>query len=115
QPAYMGGFLEMCSARLYRFWGDLTEGLRTGKPQNEIKHTGKAMFPDLYSQPERLEQFMQAMAGISAANFQAFAAKFDFSRYKTMADVGGATGQLSILCAQRHEHLRCTSYDLTLV
>jgi predicted O-methyltransferase YrrM len=112
QPTYMGGFLEMCSARLYRFWGDLTEGLRTGKPQNEIKHTGKPMFAELYSQPERLEQFMQAMAGISAANFQAFAAKFDFSRYKTMADVGGATGQLSILCAQRHAHLRCTSYDL---
>jgi len=115
QPTYMGGFLEMCSVRLYRFWGDLTEGLRTGKPQNEIKHTGKAMFAELYSQPERLEQFMQAMAGISAANFQAFAAKFDFSRYKTMADVGGATGQLSILCAQRHKHLRCTSYDLPMV
>ena len=24
------------------FWGDLTEGLRTGNPQNEIKHTGAA-------------------------------------------------------------------------
>ena len=39
-PQFMGGFLEMANARLYRFWGDLTEGLRTGKPQNEIKHTG---------------------------------------------------------------------------
>jgi predicted O-methyltransferase YrrM len=115
QPAYMGGFLEMCSARLYRFWGDLTEALRTGKPQNEIKHTGKPMFAELYAQPERLEQFMQAMAGISAANFQAFAAEFDFSGYKTMADIGGATGQLSILVAQRHPHVRCTSYDLPVV
>ncbi len=33
-PEYMGGFLDMANARLYRFWGDLTEGLRTGKPQN---------------------------------------------------------------------------------
>src|SRR5690349_2198720 len=31
-PDFMGGFLEMCSVRLYRFWGDLSEGLRTGKP-----------------------------------------------------------------------------------
>ena len=30
----------MCNARLYGFWGDLTEALRTGQPQNEIKHTG---------------------------------------------------------------------------
>jgi hypothetical protein len=111
-PQFMGGFLEMANARLYRFWGDLTEGLRTGGPLNEIKHTGASMFAELYSRPERLEQFMDAMSGISAANFQAFAEKFDFSRYRTVCDVGGATGQLSMLVAQRHPHLRCTSADL---
>lgn len=111
-PQFMGGFLEMSNARLYRFWGDLTEGLRTGKPQNEIKHTGASMFAELYSKPERLEQFMDAMSGISAGNFQAFADKFDFSRYKTVCDVGGATGQLSMFVAAKHPHLRCTSADL---
>jgi hypothetical protein len=115
RPTYMAGFLEMCSMRLYRFWGDLTEGLRTGKAQNEIKHTGRGMFEELYREPARLEQFMQAMAGISAGNFKAFSEKFDFSRYHTMADIGGATGQLSILVAQRHPHMRCTSYDLPAV
>src|ERR671924_1142815 len=74
-PTYIGGILEMCNARLYRFWGDLTEALRTGKPQNEIKHTGKPMFEGLYSDPARLEQFMRAMQGISTGNFHAFAAK----------------------------------------
>jgi O-methyltransferase domain/Dimerisation domain len=115
RPQFMGGFLEMANARLYRFWGDLTEGLRTGKPQNEIKHTGAPMFAELYSKPERLEQFMDAMSGISAANFQAFAEKFDFSRYQTLCDIGGATGQLSMLVAKRHPHLRCTSADLPAV
>ena len=100
-PQFMGGFLEMANARLYRFWGDLTEGLRTGTPQNEIKHTGAPMFAELYSKPERLEQFMDAMSGISAANFQALAEKFDFSRYRTLCDVGGATGQLSMLVARQ--------------
>jgi SAM-dependent methyltransferase len=111
-PQFMGGFLEMANARLYRFWGDLTEGLRTGQPQNEIKHTGASMFAELYSKPERLELFMDAMSGISAGNFQAFAEKFDFSRYRTVCDVGGATGQLSMLVARRHPHLQCTSADL---
>jgi SAM-dependent methyltransferase len=111
-PQFMGGFLEMANARLYPFWGDLTEGLRTGKPQNEIKHTGAPMFAELYSRPERLEQFMDAMSGISAGNFQAFAEKFDFSRYHTLCDVGGATGQLSMLVARQHPHLQCTSLDL---
>jgi hypothetical protein len=70
------------------------------------------MFGELYSKPERLEQFMDAMAGISAGNFQAFAEKFDFSGYKTLCDVGGATGQLSMFVARRHPHMHCTSLDL---
>lgn len=111
-PQFIGGFLEMANARLYHFWGDLTEALRTGSPQNEIKHTGTSMFGELYSKPERLEQFMDAMSGISAGNSQAFAEKFDFSRYHTMCDVGGATGQLSMFVASKHRHLRCTSADL---
>ncbi|GAC1677733.1 MAG: methyltransferase [Candidatus Dormibacteraceae bacterium] len=114
-PTYIGGILEMFNARLYRFWGDLTEALQTGKPQNEIKHTGKPMFDELYSDPARLEQFMGAMQGISAGNFHLLAEKFDFSRYKTVCDVGGATGQLSTILATRHPHLRCTSYDLPVV
>ena len=111
-PQFMGGFLEMANARLYCYWGDLTEALRTGSPQNEIKHTGAPMFDELYSTPDRLEQFMDAMAGISAGNFHAFADKFDFSKYKTLTDVGGATGLLSVCVAKRHPHMICTSTDL---
>ncbi|MGE0724054.1 MAG: methyltransferase [Alphaproteobacteria bacterium] len=114
-PAYIGGILEMANARLYRFWGDLTDALRTGKPQNETKHNGESMFAKLYEVPERLEQFMDAMSGISAGNFRLFAEKFDFSRYRTMCDVGGATGQLSCFVAEARPHMRCVSFDLPQV
>jgi predicted O-methyltransferase YrrM len=114
-PMYIGGILEMANARLYRFWADLTEALRTGQPQNEIKHSGKPMFEELYSDPDRLEQFMQAMQGISRANFQVLAEKFDFSRYETVCDVGGATGELCMALSRRHPHLRCTTFDLPVV
>jgi hypothetical protein len=114
-PTYVGGILEMANARLYRFWADLTPALLTGKPQNEVKHSGKPMFEELYADPARLEQFMDAMTGVSMANFQAFAEKFDLSRYRTHADIGGATGQLSCIMAGRHPHLSCTSYDLPVV
>jgi 16S rRNA G1207 methylase RsmC len=43
------------------------------------------------------------------------AEKFDFSKYKTVCDVGGATGQLGMILATRHPHLQCTSYDLPVV
>ena len=58
---------------------------------------------------------MGAMQGISLGNFSALAEKFDFSKYQTLCDVGGATGQLCTIVAARHPHLRCTSYDLPVV
>jgi hypothetical protein len=114
-PEYVGGILEMANARLYRFWADLTEALKTGEPQNEVKHSGKPMFEELYSDPARLEQFMDAMAGVSMGSFHAFAEKFDFSGFRSLADIGGATGQLSCIVAQRHPHMKCGSYDLSVV
>ena len=115
KPGYMGGILEMASARLFRFWGDLDVALKTGQPQNELKHSGKPMFETLYQDPARLEQFMNAMRGISAPNFTALAEKFDFSRYQTLCDVGGATGLLCTLVSRRYPHLQCVSFDLPAV
>ena len=111
-PQYIGGMLEMADARLYRFWADLTPALKTGLPQNEMKTTGKSMFEAVYADPARLEQFMDAMGGISLGNFMAFAEKFDFSRFTTLADIGGATGQLSTIIAAHHSHMRCRTCDL---
>jgi predicted O-methyltransferase YrrM len=111
-PRYVGGILEMLNARLFKFWHDLPEALRTGKPQNEVKHGQKRMFETLYEELPRLEQFMGAMTGLSRLNFEAFAAKFDFGPFKTLCDIGGATGLLSMEVAKKHPHLKCTSFDL---
>jgi hypothetical protein len=111
-PRYVGGILTMLNARLFKFWHDLPDALRTGKPQNEVKHGGKMIFEELYAELPKLEQFMGAMTGLSRINFEAFADKFNFASFKTLCDVGGATGLLSIECARRNPHLKCISFDL---
>ena len=58
KPSYIGGILEMANARLYPFWGHLTEALRTGQPQNEFKNGGPGLFETLYADPARLKQFL---------------------------------------------------------
>ena len=83
KPTYMGGILEMANSRLYKFWGDLEEGLLTGRPQNESKHGNMHFFEELYKSPERLHGFMDAMSGFQAGNFMALVKEFDFSKYKT--------------------------------
>lgn len=114
KPTYVGGMLEMMSARLYRFWGNLTEGLKTGMPQNESKHGG-GLFDTLYSDPKRLEQFLSAMTGLSLGIARAIAQKFPWSQYQTFVDVGAAQGGLPVVLAQTHPHLKGTGADLPIV
>jgi hypothetical protein len=114
-PTYIGGLPEMLNARLFGFWNDLGTALKTGKPQNELKHGGKSFFGELYSDQSRLEQFLEAMTGFQAANFAQLAEKFDFSRYKTVSDIGGALALLSRIVGARHQHLTFTSFDLAPV
>jgi SAM-dependent methyltransferase len=114
KPSYVGGILEMCNARLYRFWGSLTEGLRTGKPQNEVK-TGGDFFSTLYADPQRLEGFLKAMTGLSIGPAQVIAKKFPWEKYRTFVDVGCAQGGVAVEIALAHKHLTGGGMDLPVV
>lgn len=111
KPSYIGGMLEMLNNRLYNFWGNLEEGLMTGLPQNESKGGGN-LFEALYSDADRLKEFIHAMSGIQMGNFMAFSQTFDFSKYKTLIDVGGSAGLLSLMVAKNQPHMNCTTWDL---
>jgi hypothetical protein len=102
----------MANDRLYRFWGDLTEGLRTGKPQNEAKHGERGLFEALYADPARLKQFLAAMTGLSRGANLGIASKFPWANYKTYADVGTAQGDLAVQIALTHPHLEGIGFDL---
>lgn len=111
KPSYVGGMLEMANARLYPFWGSLTEALRTGKPQNEAKRGGD-FFAALYRDPARLSQFLHAMTGLSLGAHRAIAAKFPWAEYRTFVDIGCAEGGLPIELALKHRHLTGGGFDL---
>jgi precorrin-6B methylase 2 len=111
KPSYLGGLLEMFNARLYGFWGSLTEALQTGAPQNEAK-TGGNFFGALYADPERLRQFLHAMTGLTMGAAQAIARQFPWQRYQTFVDVGAAEGGLPVQLGLAHPHLTGTGFDL---
>lgn len=111
-PRYIGGALDIFNNQIYEKWANLEESLKTGEPRSIIDETGDSFFDELYSDPERLEEFMEGMAGLSAGNFQAFVEEFDFSDYDTMTDVGGALGNLSRIVAQREPDLSIITLDL---
>jgi len=83
KPSYIGAMLEMANARLYPFWGSLTEALRTGCPQNEAK-SGEDFSAALYQDQERLRKFLHAMTGLSMGAAHAIAETFPWDRYHTV-------------------------------
>jgi hypothetical protein len=112
KPSYIGGILEMANSRLYRFWDNLTEALRTGQLQNEAKSGEMPFFQALYADRARLEGFLAAMTGISHGANLAIAHQFPWREHETFADVGTAQGDLAVQIALANEHLTGVGFDL---
>ena len=111
KPSYIGGWLEMANDRLYPFFGALTEGLRSGQPQNEAK-AGEDFFAALYQDPARLRQFANSMTGVSMGTAQALAHRFPWEKVRTVVDIGTAQGNLPVQLALVHEYLTGGGFDL---
>ena len=105
----------MANLRLFGFWNHLTEALRSGKPQNELKGGGESLFAALYADPARLKGFLSAMTGLSRNANLAIAKQFPWKNYRTFVDVGTAQGDLAVQVALAHPHLSGIGFDLAEV
>ncbi|BDD03935.1 methyltransferase [Aureibacter tunicatorum] len=112
KPTYIGGILEMMNNRLFSFWGNLDEALKTGEAQNEAKYGKQPIFELLYQNEQMLKGFVNAMTGMQIGNFMTLAEKFDFTSYNSLLDVGGSAGVLSLLVAKHNSHMNCLTLDL---
>ena len=115
KPSYVGNYFEFQSAREYSMFASLSEALRTGKPQNEIKRGEEDWVDAMYANPERLRMFLRAMTARSLPSAMAIARKFPWSKYKTVADVGPAEGCLLAQVALANSHLTGEGFDLPAV
>ncbi|MGO4127163.1 methyltransferase [Inquilinus sp. YAF38] len=111
KPSYVGGILEMANRRLYPFWGNLTEALRTGRPQNEAK-AGGDLFSAVYASPEGLSGFLNAMTGVSLPVARALAVRFPWAGVRSVIDIGAAAGSMPAELALAHPHLEVGGFDL---
>jgi hypothetical protein len=115
KSSYLGGLLEMANQRLYGFWGNLTEALRTGQLQNEAKSGETPFFEALYADPARLKGFLAAMSGLSHGANLTIAQQFPWQEHRTFADVGTAQGDLAVQIALANPHLMGVGFDLPQV
>lgn len=115
KPSYIGGILEMMDRRLFGHWNHLTDGLKSGLPQNEARDGQEDVFGAIYADPAILRNFLGAMTGVSRMTAQAIANTFDWSKVRSFVDVGCAQGGCTVEIASRHPHLTGIGFDLPAV
>ena len=101
----------MANARLYPFWGSLTEGLRTGEPQNEAK-AGGDFFEALYADPARLAQFARRDERRQHRRRRRRSPRSSPGSDYRRVDIGCAEGALPVQVALAHPHITGGGFDL---
>ena len=95
------------------FCGPLDEiiySLQTGKTAFEKVH-GMPVFDYLGQHPEEASLFSETMVGVHGQEPEAVAAAYDFSPFRSIVDVGGATGNLLAAILARHPEPRGVLFD----
>jgi len=106
--------LTLASEWMSHGWDQLLYSVQTGKGGFE-KSLGMPFFDWLAKNPEEASMFSETMIGIHGAEPPAVAAAYDFSRFATIVDVGGATGNLLTTILGKYPGSRGILYDLAHV
>ena len=93
---------------------ELAESVRTGRPAPMLHEVG-GTFAYLARHPDQLAVFDAAMTAKAHADVGAILATVDFSRYPTIADIGGGSGHLIRAIVDRHPNVRGVLVDLPQV
>ena len=91
-------------------WDNLGYSVETGKPGFD-KAQGISVFDYLAKHPEEASLFSDMMIGLHQQEPPAVAAAYDFSIFKTIADVGGATGNMLAGILAHHAGPRGILFD----
>jgi hypothetical protein len=86
--SYLGGFLSGVRRNIYPLYGRLTDALRTGQPQAD------GDFESMLDDPVALGHFVRMMDGLTEVLGAELVKAFDWSRYRTVLDLGGCRGNL---------------------
>jgi hypothetical protein len=104
KPAYLGDLFARYDRTSYFVWSDLAPRLRHWRP---------GMTDD--SVPEDADQgdeSMRAQHNLALLVGHALAGEYDFSRHRTLLDLGGGSGAMAISVCAVHEHLSAVVFDL---
>jgi O-methyltransferase domain len=95
----------------WEHWGELEYTVKTGKNAVE-KVRGEKPFEHMAKHPEKAEIFDKAMTNISRMEIDAVISAYDFSRFETIADIGGGYGTTLFAILGANTNVKGILFDL---
>jgi hypothetical protein len=95
---------------VWNCFGSAIDTLRTGEPAGPKLRDGKGWFQYMDESPEYAEVFHKAMTGVSNRASEV-AESYDFSRFSTVADIGGGQGRLLAAILDKNPQARGVLFD----
>ncbi len=107
----MRGVADYCGATWsWRAWEQLQYSIETG--ETAFDHVfGQRVFDYLAGHPDESEVFNEGMTGFSGKTSDAVVAAYDFSRFKTLADIGGGHGYLLASILKSNPSIKGVLFD----
>jgi hypothetical protein len=95
-----------------KVWDDILYTVKTGEPAFD-KVYGKSLFDFLSDKPEAQKLFNQVMTQRTRTDAEGIINNYDFSNFRTIADIGGSTGFLLSEILKKHPKINGILYDFT--
>jgi acetylserotonin N-methyltransferase len=115
-PHTLRGYIRYSDDALYALWGHLTDAVREGTHRwTQTFGVEAPIFSHFFRTDDAMRDFLLGMHGFGMLTSPKVAAAFDLGRFRRMADLGGATGHLTIACCERYPELRGMVFDLPQV
>lgn len=116
-PQALTGYILYSDQVLYRLWTHLDDAVREGthRWRQAFGLDPATLFENFFRDEDAMRTFLRGMHGFGLLSSPKVVAAFDLSRFRCLADLGGATGHLVAAACERYSALHGIVFDLPRV
>jgi acetylserotonin O-methyltransferase len=112
-PLCLNGYINYSNEVMWNLWSHLEDAVREGTHRwQQAYGLDGPIFSHFFRTEAAKRQFLMGMHGFGVISSPHVVAAFDLSRFRTLADLGGATGHLAVAACQRYPDLHGIVFDL---
>lgn len=112
-PDRLTGYIHYSNHIAWKLWAHLEDAVREGTHRwKQAFGWDEPIFASFFKNEEARREFLMGMHGYGRLTSPAVVEAFDLLRFRTLVDLGGATGHLAIAACRRWTHLKAIVFDL---